>query len=201
MIPTASVLVVAATARELASGPWRGLVCGVGPVEAAAATAAEIARSRPLAVLHVGIAGSRRLSALAPGSIVIGSESQYCDLGVSSEWAPSQVAASPRLLAAARSALPSAAVMAIGTSARVGGTAGTRPHRTGGIDVEAMEGFAVLRAAALAGVAAIEVRAISNEIEEADRGLWEFDKAFAAITAATPLIVAEIERVLRTDRA
>ena len=33
-----------------------------------------------------------------------------------------------------------------------------------------MEGFGVLRAAQLAGVPAIEVRAISNEIEEVDRG-------------------------------
>jgi propanediol dehydratase small subunit len=50
----------------------------------------------------------------------------------------------PALLAAARRALPEAAVLAIGTSARVGGT--------DGVDVEAMEGFAVLRAAELAGV-------------------------------------------------
>jgi nucleoside phosphorylase len=57
-----------------------------------------------------------------------------------------------------------------------------------------MEGFAVLRAAQLAGVPAIEVRAISNEIEEEDRARWQFDAAFAAITAATPRLVAEVAR-------
>ncbi len=202
MTTVASVLVVAATDRELAAGPWRRLLCGVGPVEAAAATAAEIARERPTAILHVGIAGARRGSGLAPGSLVIGSEARYCDLGVSAEWAPSNVAASPELVAAARRALPAAMVLPIGTSARVGGTnAGVNS----GIDVEAMEGFAVLRAAALAGIPAIEIRAVSNEIEEADRRRWHIDAAFAAITAATPALVAEViselERVLKTGHA
>ena len=73
---------------------------------------------------------------------------------------------------------------AIGTSARVGGTTGC--------DVEAMEGFGVLRAAQLAGVPAIEVRAISNEIEEEDRSRWRFDEAFAAVLEATPRLVAEL---------
>lgn len=194
-----SILVVAATSRELAAGPadaWRGLVCGVGPVDAAAATAAEIARARPDAVLHVGIAGARRRCGLAIGTLVIGSESHFCDLGVSAEWAPSTVGASAALVAAARGALPSAPVMPIGTSARIGGTS-----TDAGVNVEAMEGFGVLRAAAMARIPAIEIRAISNEIEEEDRARWQFANAFAAITAATPLVVAAIERVLRNGHA
>lgn len=202
MTTAASILVVAATERELVSGPWRSLRCGVGPVEAAAATAAEIQRERPMAILHVGIAGARRQSALVPGSLVIGTEARYCDLGVSTDWAPSTVVASADLLAALRRVLPDAAVMPIGTSARVGGTmSGLQAGMISGLQVEAMEGFAVLRAAELAGIPAIEIRAISNEIEEADRARWHFDKAFAAITAATPLLVAEIERALRTGHA
>lgn len=194
-MPTAaSILVVAATGRELAAGPWRSLCCGVGPVEAAAATATEIARDTPAAVLHVGIAGAKRGAGLSMGSLVIGRESIYCDLGVSAEWAPQSVAASPLLLAASRRVLPAAPVLAIGTSARVGGT-------SAGVGVEAMEGFAVLRAAQLAGIPAIEIRAISNDVEEADRGRWQFDAAFAAITAATPSLVAEFERALKAGRA
>mgnify|MGYP002621079614 CR=1 FL=1 len=64
--------------------------------------------------------------------------------------------------------------------------------RAGGCDVEAMEGFGVLRAAQLAGVPAIEVRVISNVIEEADRRLWRFDDAFTAVAALTPCLVARI---------
>lgn len=193
------ILVVAATARELAPAvgdpaPWRTLRCGVGPVEAAAATAAGIAASRPAAVLHVGVAGARRGCGLAVGAIVIGSDAHYHDLpeGLPAEWAARLVQASPGLVAAARRALPDAVVRAIGTSARVGGTSGSPSDGAVGCDVEAMEGFAVLRAAELAGVPAVEVRVISNEIEEADRARWRLDDAFAAITAITPRLVTEL---------
>ena len=184
------ILVVAATSRELAeANGWHTLVCGVGPVDAAAATAAAIAAQAPLAVLHVGIAGARRARALAPGSLVLGTEARYCDLDIPPQWAPNTVAASPALLSAVRDAMPGMVSLSIGTSARVGGTSGC--------DVEAMEGFGVLRAAQLAGVPAIEVRAISNEIEENDRARWHFALAFEAITRATPVLVDAMQRALR----
>src|SRR5436190_16811599 len=63
------VLLVAATGREL--GGHEGLVCGVGPVEAAAATARALALDPARAVLHVGVAGARGLAAR---SLVIGAE-------------------------------------------------------------------------------------------------------------------------------
>ena len=185
----ARILVIAATARELATPDgWLVLQCGVGPVEAAARTAAAIAAWQPAAILHVGIAGARRARALTPASLVIGSEARYCDSNVPAEWAPSLVSASPVLLRAVQHALPDAITLSIGTSARVGGTS----H----CDVEAMEGFGVLRAAQLAGVPAIEVRAISNDIEEADRARWHFDAAFAAITAVTPQLVHAVREAL-----
>ncbi|MFP5353744.1 MAG: hypothetical protein ACLGIK_01105, partial [Gemmatimonadota bacterium] len=102
---------------------------------------------------------------------------------VGPEWAPSVVVPSQRLLDAARRVLPLARLAAIGTSARVGGTS---------TPVEGMEGFAVLRAAQLAGVPALEVRAISNLVEDDDRAKWMFVEAFAAIVAATPRLVEEI---------
>ena len=187
MSEVARILVVAATARELAAADgWLTLQCGVGPVEAAAATAAAIAELKPAAILHVGIAGARRHRAFVPASLVIGSDARYCDLNVPVEWAPNTVAASPALLHVVQRVLPQAATLSIGTSARVGGTT----H----CDVEAMEGFAVLRAAQRAGVPAIEVRAISNDIEEADRARWHFDAAFAAITHVTPLLVRALRQ-------
>lgn len=184
----ARILVVAATARELAvADGWRTLLCGVGPVEAASATAAEIVRQRPELVVHVGIAGGRAHRAFAPGALAIGTEARYCDLGVTADWAPNTLVTNQALVAAARRALPSAVLVPIGTSARIGGTRDC--------DVEAMEGFGVLRAAQLAGIPAIEVRAISNEIDEPDRARWYFAEAFAAITAATPLLVDELSRI------
>lgn len=185
------ILVVAATPRELAIAPeWHAVLCGVGPVEAAAATAAAIAEYRPAAVLHVGIAGARRRCALAPAQLIIGGASHYADSNVPEAWAPRLVTAGPAILAAVQHACPEALVRTIGTSARVGGTSDC--------DVEAMEGFGVLRAAQRAGIPAIEVRAIANDIEEDDRARWHFDAAFTAITGVTPRLVTALAAWLDT---
>jgi futalosine hydrolase len=181
------ILVVAATNRELAApNGWRTLACGVGPVEAAAMTAAAIAQQRPLAILHVGIAGARRKARIPAGTIVIGNESVYCDLALRNPFSPRLVTPNATIVAALQRAAPGSIARAIGTSAHVGGTKEC--------DVEAMEGFAVLRAAALADIPAVEVRAISNEIEESDRARWHVDLAFDTITSITPQLAAELLR-------
>lgn len=173
------VLLVAATERELCGHP--GLVCGIGPVEAAAATARALAGAAlPSAVLHVGLAGGR---GLAPGSIVIGTEAVYCDLCAGIEL-EERVPAPDGLVQAARRAAPFAALLPIATSAAVGAAPSA-------LRVEAMEGFGVLRAAALAGVPAVEVRAISNEIGEADRSLWRLDLALDALALVLPSLLRE----------
>ena len=182
------LLVVAATAPELAwvEPPVRALACGVGPVEAAAATAEALQARRPDAVLHVGIAGARRGEGLGLGSIVLGSAAHYSDLAARIPGLVTSVPADERLLAAARSTLPAAVVVPIATSAAVGAGLGQ--------PVEAMEGFGVLRAAARAGVPALELRAISNEVEEADRGRWDIPGALARLDAAGRMLVAALVR-------
>lgn len=177
------ILIVAATERELAGAEGAAtLACGMGPVDAAAATAHALTVRRPEAVLHIGIAGARGIPA---AELVIGSEAVYEDAG-DGPLVAARALPDPRLLEAARRALPEARVLPIGTSGRVGGTSGC--------DVEAMEGFAVLRAAELAGVPAVEVRAVSNEIDEPDRGRWRFDDALSALASALPLLLAELPR-------
>jgi nucleoside phosphorylase len=179
------ILVVAATQEELAGVPADVAVsqaCGVGPVEAAARTAAALATLRFDAVVNVGIAGSH---SFAEPSFVVGSEAVYCD-AVDPGWYALRAVADPALVEAAARALPGASVEPIGTSARVGGTTGC--------DVEAMEGYAVLRAAALAGVPAVEVRVLANEIGEADRGRWRFADAKVALAEAMPRLVEEVAR-------
>lgn len=173
------VLLVAATEAELCGRD--GLVCGVGPVDAAAATARKLTERDVGAVLHLGVAGGRGLEV---GSLVIGSEAIYCDLAAAIRVVD-RVDPDPRLLNAVRRVLQDAPALPIGTSAAVGG--GDRD-----LAVEAMEGFGVLRAAALAGVPAIEVRAISNAIGEPDRSAWRIDDAVAALSAAVPALVAAI---------
>ena len=177
------ILVVAATKRELAGAAGAAtLACGIGPVEAAAASARALAGlRRPAALLHVGIAGGRGIPV---PQLVIGSEAVYED-ALGGGLVPERERPDPRLVDSAQRALPEARVLPIGTSARVGGTSSC--------EVEAMEGFAVLRAARLAGVPAIEVRAVSNEIDEPDRTRWRFDDALAALDAALPRLLSALD--------
>jgi predicted 5'-methylthioadenosine/S-adenosylhomocysteine nucleosidase len=170
------VLVIAATERELAL--LDGLdtfCCGIGPVEAALRTARALEERRPDAVVHAGIAGSRTLD---PPALVLGSEAVYCDVIDPASTLPrvERVRPDGALLERARVALPDAHVLPIATCGKVGG--GT------GFDVEAMEGFGVLRACELAGVPALELRAISNSPDQTDRARWRFAEAFAALAAA-----------------
>jgi predicted 5'-methylthioadenosine/S-adenosylhomocysteine nucleosidase len=170
------MLVVAATERELALlDRLDTFCCGIGPVEAALQTARVLAERQPDFVVHAGIAGSRKLE---PPSLVLGSEAVYCDVIDPGSSFPRVERTQPdaALFEKARAALPEAHVLQIATCGKVG--AGT------GFDVEAMEGFGVLRACELARVPAVELRAISNSPDEPDRTLWRFDDAFAALADA-----------------
>lgn len=179
------ILVVAATTRELDYLDGAStLVCGVGPVEAALATSAALARRRPRALLHVGLAGA---GSLPPGTIVLGSEAVYCDVIDTSSTLPRVERQLPdaALLAVARRALPDAHVVPVATTGRVGG--GTA------CEVEAMEGFGVLRAAALAEVPAVELRAVSNAVGEPDRARWRIDEALAALAGAVTAVLEALD--------
>jgi futalosine hydrolase len=172
------ILVIAATERELdyveGAAP---IVCGIGPVEAAAATARALEKRRPDAVLHVGLAGARGFTTV---EAVIGDEAVYSDAEFRT-FVPSSARPDARFLAAARASLPTARVCAIATTARVGGSVG---H-----EVEAMEGFAVLRACELAAIPAVEVRVVVNEIDEPDRANWHFDEGFTLLAEIVPVLL------------
>jgi len=176
---------VAATEAELEGA--RGaetLLCGIGPVEAALATHRRLhAGAVPALVLQVGIAGATRLD---PPALVLGAEAVYCDLVDPASVLPrvERVEPDSGLLEAARRVLPQAHVLPIATTARVGG--GT------GWEVEAMEGFGVLRAAGLAGVPALELRAVSNRVDERDRARWQMADALAALAGAVAVLVGAL---------
>ncbi len=177
------LLVVAATVIEL---EWvdgvESLATGVGPVEAAARLGRRLAVDPPEAVLHVGIAGARTGSGLAIGDLVIGTSSRYEDLRAQIPTLITEVLPDADLADRVAALLPEARRLPIGTSATVGGTTGC--------DVEAMEGFAMLRACAQAEVPCVEVRAISNLIEEPDRAKWDFAAGLHAIAEAGRVAVA-----------
>lgn len=180
------VLVVVATPGEGAwvRPPARLLVCGVGPVEAAVATAAALAERRPDALLHAGVAGARRSARLRPGAVVIGTESRYTDLAARLDGLERLAHPDAALLARVAAALPEAEPQAIATSAAVAGSTSAA--------VEAMEGFGVLRAATLAVVPAVELRVVANEVEEDDRERWDIPGALRVLSAVGPRAVAAI---------
>ncbi len=173
----ASVLLVAATDIELCER--EGLVCGVGPVEAAAATARELALRPPDVVVHVGVAGGHGIT---PGGLIIGSASVYVDISAEIPVVD-RVEPDPSLLDRVRTALPEALVLPIGTSGAVGRLA------SGELRVEAMEGFGVLRACSRAGIPAVEIRAVSNELAESDRSRWRIGRAVDALADALPRVL------------
>jgi futalosine hydrolase len=178
------ILLIAATQDELGGQP--GFVCGIGPVEAAAATARAVALETPKAVVHVGVAGAKGIT---PGRLVIGNESVYCDL-VAGVPVMQRLRPDAMLLAATERALPLAVALPIGTTATVDGPCSAHP----GIRVEAMEGFGVLRACELAGVPAVEVRAVSNEIGEGDRARWQIHRGIDTLTSTLPDLLAALDK-------
>ena len=80
---------------------------------------------------------------------------------------------------------PDAPVVEIATSGGV--------FRSADAPVEAMEGFGVLRAAALAGVPALELRAVSNVVGEQDRARWDVAGAVTALGAAGRRVLAALQ--------
>ncbi|SCG58790.1 futalosine hydrolase [Micromonospora humi] len=180
---------------------------GVGPAVAAAATArllalAEAAGRPYRAVVSAGIAGGF-VDRVAVGGTVLADRSVAADLGAESPtgfipveelgMAPEllgvgrTVAADPTLLVALRAALPAATVGTVLTVGTVTGTAestailaGRHPDAV----AEAMEGYGVAVAAALADVPFAELRTISNPIGPRDRDAWRMRDAFAALTTA-----------------
>jgi futalosine hydrolase len=174
---------------------------GVGPAAAAAGTArllalAEAAGRPYRTVISAGVAGG--FPGRAPlGAVVLASRSLQADLGA---YAPGgwlsldqlglgsvAAVADPAVLAALRARLPRAVVGEVITVAAVTGTAAraaTLAAAHPGAVAEAMEGYGVACAAAGAGVAFAELRAISNRVGPRDRSGWRIDAALAALTGA-----------------
>lgn len=178
------ILLTAAVDEELAFyRPRAGvttLVTGVGPVESACAVAAALAQGAFALVINAGIAGAFEGAATVGDGVVV--EEDSMELALES-GAPLALPAGSALVDSARSD-PSLveALRARGfrgvrglTVARVTSSEATarRLHDLGA-QVESMEGFAVLRAAARAGVAAIEVRGISNRCGDRSCSGWDF---------------------------
>ena len=172
---------------------------GVGPVEAALGTARALAAASYDAVINAGIAGGFR-DRCTVGDVVVCAREDYADLGLedgSTFPLPGGVEL-VRTLEADRSLvqpfLDGRIPVILGrgvTSATVTTTderALVLAHRFRA-DVESMEGFAVLRAAQVAGIPAIEIRGVSNIVGNRANNGWNFDAGAEAAVATTDALI------------
>lgn len=186
------ILLVCAVEAELQF--WRPrdgvqtLVTGVGPVEAAAAIGDALAQRAYRLVVNAGLAGAFDGAARIGDGVVVGEDTMELALESGEAIALPQ---GQRTVESARS--DPALVAQLGakgfpivrgvTVSRVTSSEETaeRLVRMRGAQVESMEGFAVLRAAERAGVAAIEVRGISNRCGAREASGWNFGAGIAGL--------------------
>lgn len=163
------------------------LVTGVGPVEAAASVSRALAQSKPELVINAGIAGAFKDCAEIGDGVVVSDDSlALCletgapiglpDDAVVVDRTSSDLALVDRLVELGFHSVRGVTVTQVtaldGTAARLASQ---------GVGIETMEGFAVLRAAEIAGVPAIEVRGISNHAGDRSRSGWDFTAGVAGL--------------------
>ena len=206
------VLVLAATALEanLLRSPAADLViAGIGAVNTACALTRYLAtHPRPSVVIQTGIAGAYVPANIPVGSVVLADTEIYGDLGVLTldGWMPMEEIGIPLVEAAGdRPARFNYFPLDEALVARASAIAGSLVAQTGpfltlsivtgvqmlgdelwerfGAICESMEGAAAAQVCAIHDVPFLEVRGISNQVEDRDRGKWKIKEAAAAAQA------------------
>lgn len=178
------ILITCAVGKELSffqSQPHvEMLVTGVGVVEAAATVSRALAQSRYDLVVNAGIAGALDSSLEIGAGVVVADEAlELCletgtalalpDGALVVDRAGSDLTLVDRLVEQGYRSVRGITVTRVTAS-----DASASRLRQLGVAIESMEGFAVLRAAEMAGVPAIEVRGISNVAGDRSRSRWNF---------------------------
>ncbi|HIJ86492.1 MAG TPA: futalosine hydrolase [Desulfuromonadales bacterium] len=188
-------------------GDVRVIVCagGIGKINAAAATSVMIERFQPRLVINTGCAGAYPGSGLAIGNLVVADEEVLADEGVVVEdgWKDLRYMDLPSIdqngqncynvLPLSRLASEKALQLADscgvslmrGRSATVSTCSGTRDSaaelslRWNAL-IENMEGAAVVQVCLRSGIECLEIRGISNLVEERDMRAWDIPGAVEA---------------------
>ena len=198
-----NLLFVAATEGEAAPFKEQGcsvVISGVGRVNAAVATALALERGAFDAALSVGVAGALPGGGHSPGTLILADRVVYAEEGMQAPdgfhdlasmgfplagfFQGNSIMCDQSLVRGLASELPRAVVGAIATVATCSATdsqAQEIAKRTGAL-AEAMEGAAVVHSAMLMGVAAGEVRVISNRTGDRDSQGWDLHKALESLS-------------------
>ena len=205
-------LLVGATELEvtqLRSSRFPLVVTGIGAVNTAHALTSYLAtRPKPSVVIQTGIAGAFVPAGIPVGSVVLADTEIYGDLGVLTVegWQPMEAIGIPvvaardgqparfnyfpldKTLVARASSLGAPLIARTGpflTLSIVTGvrTLGDELHERFGALCESMEGAAAAHVCALHDVPFLEVRGISNLVEDRDRSKWRIHEAAEAAQA------------------
>lgn len=204
-------------------GSLRIIICagGIGKVNAGAATAAMVERHHPQLVINTGCAGAYIDSGLSIGDLAVASEEILADEGVILEegWRDLRYMSLPTLKTgghpsfntiplskhASEKAMQLADYYGIflmrGRFATVSTCSGTVQRglelsRHWKVIVENMEGAAVAQVCRRYGLDCLEIRGISNLVEERDLKKWEIQRA---VEVAQRFILKYLEEMDRPD--
>jgi futalosine hydrolase len=204
------------------AGPVDVVLTGIGLVNTAhALTRRLMSAPKPTLVVQTGIAGAYVGAALEVGAVALANEEMYADLGVLTVdgWQPAEVIGIPLVEATATSparfnrfpmdpALVRRAEEACGSLlARTGRfltlsqVTGVRAHgdalhaRFGAL-CESMEGAAAAHVCALHQLPFLEVRGISNLVEDRNRAAWRLREAAEAAQAVVQRLVERAESLV-----
>ncbi|MHC4769960.1 MAG: futalosine hydrolase [Planctomycetota bacterium] len=182
------------------------IVGGIGRTNAAAATTEAILRS---AEAHgAGFGGSLPDSALALGEAVVASSCIYAEEGLAApagfldmtglgfslgDFEGNTVPVDERLLQRLERRYRAGPIATVATCSGTDASAREVVRRTGAI-AEAMEGAAVVHAARRLGVAAIELRVISNTTGDRDRQQWDLPGALKVLGAEVQMVLAALSK-------
>jgi futalosine hydrolase len=185
------------------------VVAGLGAVNTAhGLTRHLLTQPRPSLVIQTGIAGAYVPSGVAVGSVLLATEEMYGDVGVITPqgWLPADAIGIPLVdasggrparfnlfpcdpaLVARAAALAGPLVARTGrflTLAQVTGVRvlGDTLYQRFGALCESMEGAAAAHVCALHGVPFLEVRGVSNLVEDRNRSSWRIAEAAQAAQA------------------
>ncbi len=202
------------------------LICagGVGKINAAAATAALIERHHPRLVINTGCAGAYPGSGLAIGDLAVATNELLGDEGVltSAGWHDTEFMGMPLCVRgkrkfhndiplsrhAAEKAMQLADFYGVklgrGSFVTLSTCSGTRQRgeelvrKFRGI-CENMEGAAVAQVCLRYGIDCLEIRGISNHVDERDMKTWEIPRAVEVAQRFVLKYIEEMERpVLKT---
>lgn len=195
-----SALLASMSASVVPLGPYRAartsladvVVAGVGPAAAAAGTATALALGGYDVCLSLGICGAFRGTADL-GDTVVATELVAADLGADSPegflgsgemgWSDDVAPVDPALLQLVVDRLDSPVTGPVLTLSTVTGTrvrADALALRHGAV-AEAMEGWGVLAAASPYGLPVLEIRTVSNLVDDRDTSAWDVKAALASL--------------------